>query len=507
MRDYLAKRPMLLCSIICCFISVVGFYSNKSLILYGILTAIIIGGLFFYKAKPEFIFVGVFVFIMILSTVNITAKIKNQTKLDGLFSTAEAVVVQTENKNNYSVAVVEITESDIIASGSKINAYCYGETLKVGDYIKADFNLSKIENPYKASFYSNKIFLTANISDVSVLDKKDNLLVFFEDIREYIRKTIFSNTDYAEASTITALVFGDKSYFTNNFYVSVKRAGVAHSMVVSGMHLAIIVSLFTKSFEKFIYNRFLRGFTILAVVIILTAVCGFTMSMFRAGGTYIVAALGLMLNKDNTSENALGTATSVALIISPFAIFNVGFRLSVLSTFGILSVALPICDYIKRKELLKFKISQTILFAFIINVSATLFTMPTLINTYGEISIVSIIANLMISYFITLLLCFSVSALIINPIIPLISETIFSLCNLLAKIVNKIIEFFGGLSFSSVKVSKYVSLASITLIFIIFYMMAKVKEGEDKIKRELVLEKIYKDAKNYKSKRYFNIKK
>ena len=507
MRDYLAKRPMLLCSIICCFISVVGFYSNKSLILYGILTAIIIGGLFFYKAKPEFIFVGVFVFIMILSTVNITARTKNLSKLDGLCCTAEAVVVQTENKNNYSVAVVEITESNTIPSGSKINVYCYDETLKVGDYINADFNLSKIENSYKASSYSNKIFLTANISDVSVLDKKDDLLIFFEDIREYIRKTIFSNTDYAEASTITALVFGDKSYFTDNFYISVKRAGVAHSMVVSGMHLAIIVSLFTKSFEKFIYNKFIRGFIILAVVIILTAVCGFTMSMFRAGGTYIVAALGLMLDKDNTSENALGTATSITLIISPFAIFNVGFRLSVLSTFGILAVAIPICDYIKRNELLKLKISQTILFAFIINVSATLFTMPTLINTYGEISLVSVIANLMISYFITLILCLSVSGLIINPFIPYISEMIFSVCNLLAKLVDSIIEFFGSLSFSSVKVSKYVSLVSISVILILFHIMARVKEKEEKIKRKLILEKIYKEAKTYKSKRYFNIKK
>lgn len=507
MKDYLAKRPMLLCAMGCCFIALVGFYAGKSLFLYGILTAVLIGGLFFYKAKSKFIFISVLIFIMILSTVSLTAKIKRVSELDGLKCTAQAVVTQTEKKTSYCQSVVEIVKSDIIPEGSKIKAYCYDKDLNVGDYVSADFKLSKIENEYKLTSYSNKIFLTANMSETNILEEKDTVLIFFQDIRNYIKNTIFSKNGYAEGSTITALVLGDKSYFTNDFYTSVKRAGVAHSMVVSGMHLAIIVSLFTKTFEKFIYNRYIRAFTIFMVVIVLTAVCGFTMSMIRAGGTYIVAALGLILKRENTSENALGAATVITLIFSPFAIFNIGFRLSVFSTFGILSVAIPICDYIDKKELFKFNISKIILFSFIINISATLFTMPTLINNFGEISVVSIISNLMISYFITLLLGLSVSALIINPIIPELADIIFSICNLLAGVINKIIDFFGNLSFSSIKVPKFVSLFIISIIFILFYMMAKIKEQEEKIKIALMNEKVYKEVKFYKSKRYFKVKK
>ena len=95
---------------------------------------------------------------------------------------------------------------------------------------------------------------------------------------------------------------------------------------------------------------------IFIAVIIVSAVCGFTMSIIRAGVTYILIALSLVLGRSNTPANTLGAAVSLVLLNNPYAIFNVAFQLSVLSTFGILVVAVPCIDFIKENEYVKNKV-------------------------------------------------------------------------------------------------------------------------------------------------------
>ena len=183
-----------------------------------------------------------------------------------------------------------------------------------------------------------------------------------------------------------ALLTGDRSYFSDTFYNNVKAAGVAHVMVVSGMHLAVIVSFLTYFLNKLFYNRYLKAFIIFITVIAIFAVCGFTMSMLRAGITYILIALALLLNRQSKSENNLGTAVSVILLFNPLIVFNVAFQLSVLSTFGILVVAIPIIEFITQNKIIKLRPLSALTSSAIISVSALLFTLPVTILVFGYVS-------------------------------------------------------------------------------------------------------------------------
>ena len=104
-------------------------------------------------------------------------------------------------------------------------------------------------SPYKINSYSQKIYLKGSVKNIVKTNKRDFALKCIASLRKYIRQKIFKNYGFSEASTILALVTGDKSYFTDEFYTNVKSVGVAHVMVVSGMHLSIIVTFllfFTK---------------------------------------------------------------------------------------------------------------------------------------------------------------------------------------------------------------------------------------------------------------------
>ena len=49
------------------------------------------------------------------------------------------------------------------------------------------------------------------------------------------------------------------------------------------MHLSVIVGLTAVAVKKYFYNKYLRALTMLATVLFMAAVCGFTKSILRAG--------------------------------------------------------------------------------------------------------------------------------------------------------------------------------------------------------------------------------
>ena len=283
-----------------------------------------------------------------------------------------------------------------------------------------------------------------------------------------VAKTVFANMSEDSAATVCALVSGDRSYLEDRFYDNIKASGVAHVMVVSGMHLSIIVSLALKFIEKTFYRPYFRAFIMFCTVIIMCAVCGFTNSILRAGITYIIMALGLLLNRPYSGENALGGAVTFILISSPFTVFNVGFQLSVLSTLGILAVALPICKHLDiRKKIPKYIIETTIL-----SLSAMLLTLPVTIYVFGYVSNVSVITNLLISFPVTVILSVSVVALILSLILPFMSSTLLGFVDYGVGYINFVINYLGSRSFATIRLPEWAVFVAVLVILVVLIAIA-----------------------------------
>ena len=396
--DYLEKRPMLLCGLCASALC------NK---IYAFI-----------------IFMLIIISVSMLSTFNEIDKISES---DGACVRGSFIVLENSvNHGGYYSSVVKAADCGGLQNGTRVLIFSREGGFECGDKINASVNLSGIDEKYRASDYSEKIYLTGNAEAVTLLSgEKAPFLSSVNKTREYIINTLFSNVNYDEAATLTALVLGDRSYLSDEFYGNIKAAGVSHVMVVSGLHLAVIVWLITGTIEKVIYNRFLKAFTVVMTVLFMSALCGFTKSIIRAGVCYILYAVSIVLKRDNTPENTLGGAVSLILIAEPFAIFSISFQLSALSTLGITAVALPITDYIKKdgkgNSLLKCVASPAV-----VTLSALLFTLPVTAYVFGYISTVSVASNMLISYAVTLALSFSAVGLAAYPVFPFVSQILFS---------------------------------------------------------------------------------
>lgn len=487
---------MLLSAIACSAVSIIGIKSHITLVIFALLFTFILLIIIYKNKPPIFIVSLVFILATVCSTANVLGDVQRKELFDGVKSDCIFTVKEiTYQSDMFYCADITVKESSILKKGTQLSVYYCTPRLSMGDTVRANLELSAIENEYKMNYYSNGIYLRAKMEDFERLESLDSKpLKAVGSVRNYIKATAFKYMDYEAAATLCALLFGDNSYFLPEFYGNVKSAGVSHVMVVSGMHLTILVAFFTFGINKLFYNRYICAALQLFSVFLLCAVCGFTMSIMRAGVMYVIASVGLVLKRKGVSENTLGTAVSLILVFSPFAIFNASFQLSVLSTFGILGVALPIRRYIKRNKIINNPIFRELLFATLISLSATLLTLPVVINIFGYISTVGIITTLIITYPVTLSIWIGLLGLIENLFSPFLARIIFIPCNIAVKFVNYIINGFGSLPFSVVYTNKEWVYISLFVIILIFWIMLACKKRLDVIKLKEMRAKIIREG-------------
>lgn len=497
MCDYLLKRPMLLTALCCCAVSVFSFYSKLSLIYIMLSLSVLIGILIYIQADKRLIFISALIFAMCLSCNATSDKIERLSYYGNNGFKAELTVISNDYKSDeYYISTAEVMKSETLPKGTRLTVFYEPMKLSEGVRISADIRVKKIDDVYsKKISYSEGIYLKGNLKNISILsNREDFVLTAAFKIKEYIKTQLFGNLGYGEASTLCALIFGNRDYFTNEFYGCVKVAGVSHVMVVSGMHLSIIVTLLIRLLEKLFYNRFVKAFVIIFTVIFLCVICGFTKSILRAGITYIIMAIGIMLDRKGVSENSLGAAITIILIYSPYAIFSVALQLSALSTFGILAVALPIIDYIKNKGIIQSNTVLYILSSLLISLSATLLTLPVLIKIFGYVSTVSVLSNLLISPAVTISLYTSIAALVIGGIFPFLNNVLYLPTGIITKYINCVIKFFGKLTFATANVPEYLSYIAAFLIFLVLWGLLACKKRRNMLRLEGMRNKIIKEG-------------
>ena len=491
MIDYLKRRPMLLCGLCASALCVIGFYSRTAIFFLGLILILFFFFLLQKGVYPAYIFIAFILAVTsvsILMTYNKIEKISESdgTTVKGSFSVVESPV----NHGSYYSAVIKSRDCKGIEVGSRIMVFSNEGGFEYGDKIVATVDLSKINDKYRASDYSEKIYLTGNMDDITVYSAEGGFILSrVNRLRTYIVDTLFSNMDYEVAATLTALTIGDRSYLSEEFYDNLKAAGVSHMMVVSGMHLAIIVSMIISIIEKIVCNRYLKALTVLITVLFMAALCGFTKSIIRAGLCYIIYAVSIVLKRDNTPENTLGAAVTLILIAEPFAILSVSFQLSVLATLGITAAALPVTKYLKENLFKNIWLLYIVDLA-IVTLSALLFTLPVTVWIFGYVSTVAVIANILLSYAVTLSLYFAAAGLVFYCVFPLVGHILLVADSLVTKYVNFIINTLGSLPFAAVRLGDYSFIFAFLLLFSVIFVLFACKRRQDMLKLKIMHEKI-----------------
>ncbi len=442
------KRPMLVGAGLSIIASVAAFYFRSFIPLFAVMaTAVILIMVVFLKADKRLLGVWIIILLVLFGSVRFYRKTETVERISGQVSNVELTFCEDEQKRGkgYS-SVVKVDCDGAPLDGSRLSLYSYNTGgYRQGDRIVAVITVEPVDSKYRAGSYCDGVIGQCKIKSVEDKLSPDRFGADVGDIRRYVKDTLFSNLTPDCAATILALVTGDRSYLSDELYNAVKNSGVSHVMVVSGLHLSIIMSAVYSLISVFGKNRFAKAVVSVLAVLFISAVCGFTMSIMRAGLMFIVAALAPILGRDNDTVNSLGTAVVLIILHTPFAIFSVALQLSVLSTYGILVLAPEVTGLFERKMYVKNKIVLAVFKMFAVTLSASFMTFPVAVYYFGYISATAPITNILITHAVSVALVSTVIGLFLSlvPAFTVVSDLIFIVCELLARYINYIIALLG----------------------------------------------------------------
>lgn len=167
-------------------------------------------------------------------------------------------------------------------------------------------------------------------------------------------------------------------------------AGVAHVLVISGLHVGYVAAIFWFIFRLSGLSKTNAGALALPFIWLYAMAAGGTTPVVRAA----VMATSLMLSaaggRGYDSYQALGLASLVTLSANPVDLFSAGFQLSYAATFGIIHFSKYIPAFVQFSN----RAAAWVVGILWMSFSAQLFTTPLVSSYFGRFSTVAFISNL-----------------------------------------------------------------------------------------------------------------
>ncbi len=257
------------------------------------------------------------------------------------------------------------------------------------------------------------------------------------------------------AAMAVGVLLGDKYFLDDDTKSNFKEIGISHLLAVSGLHTSMIAAVFFQIFQATKLRKRLCYLLTCASVVAFMALTGFSASVMRAGIMLIVFYLGKFFFAKADSLNSLGIATLLLTVVNPFAAGDLGLLLSVSSTLGIILFEEYFEKLIKRfGERLKGKtaIVNKLAGSVAVTLSATLATMPVIMLSFGRISLISIVSNILLVSPTMLMMIFILLASVLNliPMLTFLAMPLALLSGILINCITLCADLLAKIPFASV---------------------------------------------------------
>lgn len=197
------------------------------------------------------------------------------------------------------------------------------------------------------------------------------------------------------ASLMEGFLLGEKSGLPAPLMQAFVVVGLIHVVVLSGYNIGVVSEWVLRVFVLVLPRRAALAAT--AVVVVLFALmAGAGMATVRACLMGLIAILARYLNRAAAALRSLAFAAAAMFLYNPLVVTDAGFMLSVLATFGLITLAPWVED--KLSILPAGGVRSTAA----TTIAVQLFVLPALLYYSGVLSIVSVPINILVLPFVPL---------------------------------------------------------------------------------------------------------
>lgn len=335
--------------------------------------------------------------------------------------------------------------------------------IKCGDIVS--FNGRPLINKLEfdnLSFYEIKYYAYTSLNNLTVklgtLDFKEQLL---DNLRSTYKKCLGEYGDLAYG-----IVTGNKNGLTNEFRSAYSVSGLGHILAVSGLHVGFLMTLITALLNLLKVHKKVQPFLSISILLLYNYLVGFSFSVIRASIMFTLAYLARLRNKPNDQLNNLCFAIVVIVCIFPYALFDVGFLMSVGCVLSITLFSKGFTEFLLRLSKNRFK---KLLSALAISVCAQIGIFPVTTFYFSSMSTYSVLANVIafpvLNLIYVFVLVFGLLSLLISHL-----NIVLALAKYLFIIIDCINAFIQSLPLSEIRI--YAS-ASIFVLYALYLVSSR----------------------------------
>ena len=376
-------------------------------------------------------------------------------KDDKSIISATAVVIKgpSEGEYNYKYTVKARTGK---YKNKKFIVYINKKNKKLLEYgdlieIKGEYSAPEVARNYKGFDYSQylktlNIYGTIKVEESKIINKNQlsPILISINNIKEKMIDNANRNMPKRTANLLLGILIGERDNIQEDIIESFRTANLSHILAVSGAHTSYIILGITYLISKSKTPKRIGYIITIINLLIFIIITGASYSVVRACIMAIVVIGAKICYRKENFFTSICISLIIILIQNPFAINDIGLKLSFMGTTGIVIFNKSITNFF-----IKLKIKQKIAEVLSVTFSAQLMIMPITILNFNTISLTFFISNILASPLLGIIIIFGFISIFISSILNPISKILFLILHIFLELlilVSKVTEKIPGSS-------------------------------------------------------------
>lgn len=363
----------------------------------------------------------------------------------------------------------------------------YGD-LRPGDRIAGDavLRLADTQSGEETGYYyAQGIFLTGRARGALQVERAERTPVRFwprlwaAELKGALRASVPEDA----AGFVSGLVTGDKSGLDRGTYTTFQRTGTAHVVAVSGLHVAFLAGLVSRLLGR---NR--RRTAVLTVLLLaaFAGAAGYTPSVLRASFLQAMLLLAPLAQREEDKPTSLALALLLLLLQNPYAGAGVGLQLSFAASAGIYLCSGTLYErwtwYLPRRTSGAVKLGcrcvRFLAASLATTLGALVFTTPLTAFYFGNLSLISPLANLLVLEAVAAAFAGGLAAGVLGLIAPPLAGAVGALAGLPARYVLWIVRGMSRFPLASVPLESVYLRLWLLMVYVLLFLLAVLRRGE-----------------------------
>lgn len=376
-------------------------------------------------------------------------------------------VIKKPNTQNFILEVEKENQTTkVLVSTGSVDDFNYGDRV----FVKA-----KLDKPNNFITENNKefdyinylkkdgVFYTMSFASVEVVDTNEGNIIksfLFKVKNSFLEKIYFIIPPF-ESNLLGGLILGERASFPENLKENFIKTGTIHIVALSGYNVSIIAEWFIKMLSFLPLTLSLYG--AIFVIILFVLMTGAYATSIRAGIMAILVLIARLTGRNYDVLRALVLTSVIMILFNPYTLyFDISFQLSFIATIAVIFFTPRI-----EKYFLWLPKSLGLRDIIAVTFSAYVFVLPFILYNMGNLSLVSLPANILILPLIPLIMLLGFLTAVLGFVFMPIALGVGYITYLLLSYELFIINTLGDLSFSSINISNFPLFLTI-LIYLYF---------------------------------------